>query len=114
MASAAVIGACAWANCERAKTPEGLKAVFKDFNYSGEALAKQLQTFRQHGVIGIESIKRIQEPHSLPKPYTLWVLLAAVDIKILLSRYVTGVDSVMLTASVVLFCSSMPTIAEGH
>ena len=33
-----------------AVTPEGLKAVFKDFNYSGEALAKQLQTFRQHGV----------------------------------------------------------------
>jgi radical SAM superfamily enzyme YgiQ (UPF0313 family) len=33
-----------------AVTPEGLKAVFKDFNYSGEALARQLQTFRQHGV----------------------------------------------------------------
>jgi radical SAM superfamily enzyme YgiQ (UPF0313 family) len=33
-----------------AVTPEGLKAVFKDWNYSGEALAKQLQTFRQHGV----------------------------------------------------------------
>jgi len=33
-----------------AVTPEGLKAVFKDFNYSGEALAKQLQTFRAHGV----------------------------------------------------------------
>ncbi len=33
-----------------AVTPEGLKAVFKDFNYSGEALAKQLQTFKQHGV----------------------------------------------------------------
>ena len=31
-------------------TPEGLKAVFKDFNYSGDALAKQLQTFRQHRV----------------------------------------------------------------
>jgi radical SAM superfamily enzyme YgiQ (UPF0313 family) len=30
--------------------PEGLKAVFKDFNYSGEALARQLQTFRKHGV----------------------------------------------------------------
>ncbi|HEX5234249.1 MAG TPA: radical SAM protein [Silvibacterium sp.] len=33
-----------------AVTPEGLKAVFKEFNYSGEALAKQLQTFRKHGV----------------------------------------------------------------
>jgi len=28
-----------------AVTPEGLKAVFKDWNYSGEALARQLQTF---------------------------------------------------------------------
>lgn len=33
-----------------AVTPEGLKAVFKDFNYSGEALARQLQTFKRHGV----------------------------------------------------------------
>ena len=33
-----------------AVTPEGLKAVFKDWNYSGEALAKQLQTFKEHGV----------------------------------------------------------------
>ena len=33
-----------------AVTPEGLKAVFKDWNYSGEALALQLQTFRKHGV----------------------------------------------------------------
>ena len=33
-----------------AVTPEGLKAVFKDFNQSGEALAKQLLTFKQHGV----------------------------------------------------------------
>jgi len=33
-----------------AVTPEGLKAVFKDFNYSGEALARQLQTFKTHGV----------------------------------------------------------------
>ena len=31
-------------------TPEGLKAVFKDFNYSGEALAKQLLAFESHGV----------------------------------------------------------------
>src|SRR5664280_109357 len=33
-----------------AVTPEGLKAIFKDFNQSGEALVKQLQTFKQHGV----------------------------------------------------------------
>jgi len=31
-------------------TPEGLKAVFKDWNYSGDALARRLQTFKQHGV----------------------------------------------------------------
>src|SRR5258708_6245027 len=33
-----------------AGTPEGLNAVFKDWNYSGEALAKQLQTFKKHAV----------------------------------------------------------------
>src|SRR5208283_5330915 len=33
-----------------AVTPEGLKAVFKDWNLSGEALATRLRTFRQHGV----------------------------------------------------------------
>ena len=33
-----------------AVTPEGLKAVYKDFNFSGERLVKQLQTFREHGV----------------------------------------------------------------
>jgi len=33
-----------------AVTPEGLKAVFKDFNQSGEALAKQLLTFKEHGI----------------------------------------------------------------
>jgi radical SAM superfamily enzyme YgiQ (UPF0313 family) len=33
-----------------AVTPEGLKAVYKDWNYSGEALANRLQTFKQHGV----------------------------------------------------------------
>jgi len=31
-------------------TPEGLKSVFKDFNYSGEALAKRLLAFKDHGV----------------------------------------------------------------
>jgi len=33
-----------------AVTPEGLKAVFKDFNCSGDALMKQLRTFKEHGV----------------------------------------------------------------
>ena len=33
-----------------AVTPEGLKAVFKDWNCSGDALVRQLQTFKQHGV----------------------------------------------------------------
>jgi radical SAM superfamily enzyme YgiQ (UPF0313 family) len=31
-------------------TPEGLKAVYKNFNLVGEALVNGLQTFRQHGV----------------------------------------------------------------
>ena len=33
-----------------AVTPEGLKAVYKDFNCSGDTLVRQLQTFREHGV----------------------------------------------------------------
>jgi radical SAM superfamily enzyme YgiQ (UPF0313 family) len=33
-----------------AVTPEGLKAVYKDFNYSGDRLVEQLQAFRKHGV----------------------------------------------------------------
>jgi radical SAM superfamily enzyme YgiQ (UPF0313 family) len=33
-----------------AVTAEGLKAVYKDFNLSGDSLVKQLQTFRDHGV----------------------------------------------------------------
>lgn len=33
-----------------AVTPEGLKAVYKDFNRSGEDLVRQLQKFRQHGI----------------------------------------------------------------
>ncbi|HET9086404.1 MAG TPA: radical SAM protein [Acidobacteriaceae bacterium] len=31
-------------------TAEGLKAVFKDFNLSGDNLVKRLRTFREHGV----------------------------------------------------------------
>jgi radical SAM superfamily enzyme YgiQ (UPF0313 family) len=33
-----------------AVTPEGLKAVYKDWNLSGDAMATQLQTFKKHGV----------------------------------------------------------------
>lgn len=33
-----------------AVTPEGLKAVYKDFNCSGERLVEQLQKFRKHGL----------------------------------------------------------------
>ena len=33
-----------------AVTPEGLKAVYKDFNYSGERLVRELQKFQEHGV----------------------------------------------------------------
>jgi radical SAM superfamily enzyme YgiQ (UPF0313 family) len=33
-----------------AVTPEGLKSVFKEFNFSGEGLVKQLRTFREHGL----------------------------------------------------------------
>ncbi len=33
-----------------AVTPEGLKAVFKDWNCSGDALVRQLQTFKEHEV----------------------------------------------------------------
>ena len=33
-----------------AVTPEGLKAVYKDFNCSGDDLVRQSQTFREHGV----------------------------------------------------------------
>jgi cation diffusion facilitator family transporter len=46
-------------------------------------------------LIGVESIRSIQEPHDLPKPYTLWVLLAVVLIKLVLSRYVSGVGAVI-------------------
>jgi len=33
-----------------AVTPEGLKAVYKDFNYTGDRLIEQLQRFRKHGL----------------------------------------------------------------
>jgi radical SAM superfamily enzyme YgiQ (UPF0313 family) len=33
-----------------AVTPEGLKAIYKDWNLAGDAMARQLQTFKVHGV----------------------------------------------------------------
>src|SRR5579864_6684925 len=33
-----------------AVTPEGLKDVYKDFNFAGDALVQQLQKFRDHGI----------------------------------------------------------------
>ncbi len=33
-----------------AVTPEGLKAVYKDFNFSGDRLVEQLKKFREHGL----------------------------------------------------------------
>ncbi len=42
-------------------------------------------------LIAGESILLIHTPHPLPVPYTLWVLLAVVTIKIVLSRYVFSV-----------------------
>jgi cation diffusion facilitator family transporter len=41
--------------------------------------------------IGVESLRRIEEPHPLPLPYTLWVLLAVVGVKVLPSRHVPAV-----------------------
>jgi len=41
--------------------------------------------------IALESISLIRTPHPLPYSYTLWVLLAVVVVKILLSRYVSAV-----------------------
>jgi cation diffusion facilitator family transporter len=41
--------------------------------------------------IAIESILRIEKLHPLPLPYTLWVLLAVVAVKVVLSRYVSAV-----------------------
>jgi cation diffusion facilitator family transporter len=49
--------------------------------------------------IALESISLIRTPHPLPYSYTLWVLLAVVVIKILLSRYVSAVaDNIDSTA----------------
>src|SRR5690606_39935398 len=36
-------------------TPEGLKDVYKGFNYAGEALVERLRVFREHGVFVLGS-----------------------------------------------------------
>ena len=41
--------------------------------------------------IAAEAISQIRTPHPLPRAYTLWVLLAVVIAKILLSRFVSSV-----------------------
>jgi cation diffusion facilitator family transporter len=41
--------------------------------------------------IAVESISLIRTPHPLPKPYTLYVLLGVIVIKVLLSRFVSSV-----------------------
>jgi len=50
--------------------------------------------------IGVESIVRIQTPHRLPEAYTLWVLLAVVGIKTMLTRYVSAVGEGIDSAAV--------------
>ena len=43
-------------------------------------------------LIGVQSLRMIAKPHELPKAYTLWVLLAVVAAKVVLSRYVGRVS----------------------
>jgi cation diffusion facilitator family transporter len=50
--------------------------------------------------IGTESIQRIRTPHPLPEPYTLWVLLSVVAVKIMLSRYVSSVGNTIDSSAV--------------
>ena len=50
--------------------------------------------------IAIESISRIRTPHPLPRPYTLWVLLGVVVVKILLSRFVSSVATAIQSTAV--------------
>jgi cation diffusion facilitator family transporter len=50
--------------------------------------------------IAAESISLIRTPHPLPRAYTLWVLLAVVAVKILLSRFVSSVAENIHSAAV--------------
>jgi cation diffusion facilitator family transporter len=51
-------------------------------------------------VIALESISRLRTPHPLPRPYTLWVLLAVIAVKILLSRFVSSVAEAIQSTAV--------------
>jgi cation diffusion facilitator family transporter len=42
-------------------------------------------------LIALESIALIRTPHPLPLPYTLWVLVAVIPLKVILSRYVSKI-----------------------
>jgi cation diffusion facilitator family transporter len=64
------------------------------------AIIVSLALIAAAGFIGAESIRRIQEQHPLPKAYTLWVLLAVVGIKLVLSRYVTTVGKELESTAV--------------
>ncbi len=72
-----------------AVTPEGLKAVYKDFNYSGDRLVEQLQTFRKHGVHVLGSFI-FGLPTDKPSTFTATVDLA-------LKAGVTFAQFVMMT-----------------
>jgi cation diffusion facilitator family transporter len=50
--------------------------------------------------IAAESILRIRSPHPLPRPYTLWVLLGVIVVKILLSRFVSSVAAAIESTAV--------------
>jgi cation diffusion facilitator family transporter len=50
--------------------------------------------------IAAESISLIRTPHPLPRPYTLWVLLAVFTIKLFLSRYVFSVAQTIHSTAV--------------
>jgi len=56
-------------------TPEGLKDVYKDFNYSGEHLVDRLRAFRHHGVHVLGSFI-FGLPSDRPETFTLTADLA--------------------------------------
>jgi cation diffusion facilitator family transporter len=64
------------------------------------AIIVSLALIAAAGFIGAESIQRIQESHPLPRAYTLWVLLAVIGIKLVLSRYVTTVGKELESTAV--------------
>ncbi|HUX44771.1 MAG TPA: radical SAM protein [Terracidiphilus sp.] len=71
-----------------AVTPEGLKAVYKEFNFSGDRLVQQLRTFRDHGVHVLGSFI-FGLPSDKPETFT-----ATADLAL---RAVTFAQFVMMT-----------------